>query len=242
MDNVAVTFAKLAGIRKVLGDLLANTQLRAFDYNRVGRCFSSFNELASALRLALPALYQDLPANMYEHDASFGVDRIELESLARDLDYIFEVRANSELSPPAREKPRRIFMSHGRAEYWREVQSFVEKDLQIPTLELAQEPNRGRTVLQKLEEESNRCSYAVVVMSGDDKDDDGSIRARENVMHEIGYFQGKFGLASVCLLHEEGTSVPSNIHGLVYVPFPGGLVNATFGVLGREINAAFENR
>ena len=76
-------------------------------------------------------------------------------------------------------------------------------------------------------------------MTGDDLDSDGNPRARENVMHEIGYFQGKFGLSAVCLLHEEGTSIPSNIHGLVYIPFPKGYVNATFSALMRELKAFY---
>jgi hypothetical protein len=44
---------------------------------------------------------------------------------------------------------------------------------------------------------------------------------------------------NVCLLHEEGTNILSNIHGLVYIPFPKGLVSATFGVLSRELRVAF---
>jgi predicted nucleotide-binding protein len=99
------------------------------------------------------------------------------------------------------------------------VQDYLERDLHLLTLELAQEPNKGRTVLQKLDEESNACSFAVVVMTGDDDLGIGAPRARENVMHEIGFFQAKYGLANVCLLHEEGTNIPSNIHGLVYIPF-----------------------
>ena len=78
-------------------------------------------------------------------------------------------------------------------------------------------------------------------MTGDDDIGIGAPRARENVMHEIGFFQGKYGLANVCLLHEEGTNIPSNIHGLVYIPFPKDLVSAAFGVLGRELRAAFPN-
>jgi hypothetical protein len=35
------------------------------------------------------------------------------------------------------------------------------------------------------------------------------------------------------------TNIPSNIHGLVYIPFPKGLVSAAFGVLGRELRTAF---
>ena len=76
-------------------------------------------------------------------------------------------------------------------------------------------------------------------MTGDDTTEDGLRRARENVMHEVGYFQAKFGLANVCLLHEEGVSIPSNIHGLVYIPFPTGLVSAAFGALARELGVAF---
>jgi predicted nucleotide-binding protein len=79
----------------------------------------------------------------------------------------------------------------------------------------------------------------VIVMTGDDTDVDGNARARENVLHEIGYFQAKFGLSAVCLLHEEGTNIPSNIHGLVYVPFPKGYVSATFGLLHRELKACY---
>ena len=122
------------------------------------------------------------------------IERHQLEQVARDIEYILEVRAHSELEVPTHssERERRIFISHGTPPDWREVQEFIERDLNIPTLELAQEPNRGRTVLQKLDEESDRCSYAVVVMTGDDEVEDGALRARENVMHEIGYFQGNF--------------------------------------------------
>lgn len=133
-----------------------------------------------------------------------------------------------------------MFISHGRATDWREVQSYIEKTLGIPTLELAQEANLGRIILQKLAEESSNCSYAVIVMTGDDKDLDGNLRARENVIHEIGYFQANYGLSGVALLHEEGTNIPSNIHGLVYIPFPKNTIEASFGALTKELNAFYE--
>jgi predicted nucleotide-binding protein len=37
------------------------------------------------------------------------------------------------------------------------------------------------------------------------------------------------------LLHEEGVNIPSNIHGLVYIPFPKETIEATFGALTREL-------
>ena len=97
----------------------------------------------------------------------------------------------------------------------------------------------GRTILQKLDEESKKCGYAVIVMTGDDQAGETEVRARENVIHEIGFFQGRYGLDRVCLVYERGVNIPSNISGLGYVPFPKGEVRAAFADLRKEIEAAF---
>lgn len=47
----------------------------------------------------------------------------------------------------AKEKQNRIFISHGRSSEWYKVQAHLEKDLNYETLELAQQPNTGRTIL-----------------------------------------------------------------------------------------------
>lgn len=243
MTQAAITLAKLAGLRKTVAARLSNAQSQYFDTAEVTEDYGLYERLSQELRVELPALFGDLPVRAIPSGSGTSdnqgrgyIEREHLTRLLRDIDYIFETRSHSELASPADSTEEdRVFLSHGRAADWREVQSFIERDLGIKTLELAQEPNRGRTVLQKLEEESSRCSYAVVVMTGDDQVTDGQPRARENVMHEIGYFQGKFGLARVCLLHEEATSIPSNIHGLVYIPFPKSMVGAAFGALAREL-------
>jgi hypothetical protein len=41
------------------------------------------------------------------------------------------------------------------------------------------------------------------------------------------------------LLHEEGVNVPANLAGIVYVPYPKGLVSAAFGVMARELKAIY---
>lgn len=164
-------------------------------------------------------------------------EKQDIEPLINNLDFILELQSNSRIGENKLEveKKRKIFISHGRSVEWYKVQAYIEKDLNIPSLELAQEPNLGRTVLQKLNEEAEKCSVAVIVMTGDDMAVDGEIRARENVMHEIGFFQGKYGLSNVVLLHEAGVNIPSNIHGLVYIGFPKDTIDATFGALMREL-------
>lgn len=134
--------------------------------------------------------------------------------------------------------PKRIFITHGRSGDWREVRDYVQREIGIEILELAQEPFQGRTILQKLDDESSKCGYAVIVMTGDDRLGD-EVRARENVIHEIGFFQGRYGFDRVCLLYEEGVNIPSNMHGLGYVHFPRGVVKAGFADLRKEIEAAF---
>ena len=57
-------------------------------------------------------------------------------------------------------------------------------------------------------------------------------------MHEIGFFQGKYGFENVVILHEEGVSIPSNIHGLVYVAFSKGNIDSTFS-LAKGIKSYF---
>jgi predicted nucleotide-binding protein len=134
---------------------------------------------------------------------------------------------------------RRVFITHGRNPEWMEVQRYIESTIKIPTVELSQAVSLGRTIIEKLEQESDNCGYAVIVMSGDDTGEDGSIRVRENVMHEVGWFQAKYGRGRVCLLHEDGVSIPSNISGLAYIPYPKGRIKAAFADFRDEIEAVY---
>ncbi|AIO47072.1 putative nucleotide-binding containing TIR-like domain protein [Burkholderia cepacia] len=263
MQTVAVVMAKLAGIHKTLSAALNEERngtharavpIRIFHPRTVGHQFKQATELVDQLRSLLPDLYGDFQHMDFEPHAEIagtpadGVRhwyaRSQLEQLKRDLDQVFEIRANSELSQPTDQAKsgdkKLVFISHGRSNDWREVQAYIEKDVGISTIELAQEANAGLTIIEKLEKNAAECDSAVIVMTGDDIDSDGLARARENVMHEIGYFQAKYGRARVCLLHEEGVNIPTNLSGVVYVPFPKGNVSASFGVLVRELKAMYK--
>jgi predicted nucleotide-binding protein len=246
MDKISIIFAKLAGLQKIISTRISGGG-RYFDPPTVLSYFEQFHSLKKDLIEELPQLYADLPdrempksSGTSDNNGRGYIVQSELSALQSDLSYIFEVRSNSQIGEVVEEKPRRIFISHGTSTEWYKVQAYIERDIQIPTLELAQEANFGRTILQKLSEESNKCSYAVIIMTGDDESSDGKPKARENVMHEIGFFQGKFGLQNVCLLYEEGTTIPSNIHGLVYIPFPKNYAEATYGALTREIKSVIQ--
>jgi len=242
MSTESILLAKTAALKKSFENIAYK--------NNNSRCLGTslepllprYENLIKQIKSNFEGLYDDLPE--IEKPKPIGssnegriYNKHSIEPLVNNLDYALEVFSNLRIGDKKEEinKSNRIFLSHGRSEEWRQVQAYIEKDLEHTTLELAQEANLGRTILQKLYEEAKKCSVAVLIMTGDDLTDEGEIRARENVLHEIGYFQGFYGLNNVILLHENDVNIPSNIHGLVYIPFPKDTISATFGALHREL-------
>ncbi|KXU91078.1 hypothetical protein CI15_00320 [Paraburkholderia monticola] len=259
MTTVAIAMAKLAGIQGAVRSALSEKVGRGgmtihersnFDPGQVGQYFDQAAANLATLRTELPNQYEDFvlggvspETQMSLKDAAgntvFHYSRQQMERLARDIAQIIEIQVNSGEVARERKSPRRVFISHGRAKDWYEVQAHIERDLKIETMELAQEVSGSLTIVEKLETRSDDCDSAVIVMSGDDTDEEGKPKVRENVMHEIGFFHGKFGRQRVILLHEEGVSIPTNLAGIVYARYPNGTVQATFHVIDRELKALY---
>jgi predicted nucleotide-binding protein len=261
MSELSTAMAKLSGIRKALaavmnenvsrnrssGGVLTRTNYTA---DHIQHYFAQAAGQLETLKKLLPELYGDFQAIKTEPEmtmvapgpgqpAPVHFSRAQAERLIRDIDQIFEIRANSQLEQPKPEAARRVFITHGRSSDWRVVQPFIEKDVGLPTIELAQEANRGRTIIEKLIDNAARCDSAVIVMTADDVANEDEARVRENVMHEIGFFQGRYGRNLVILLHEDGVNIPTNLAGVAYVPFPKGRIEAGFHVLQRELRAIY---
>lgn len=253
MTTVSIALAKLAGTHKALSSAIGPEAvlrpIQIFKASEVQHYFDGANAQLEILKVQAPDLFGDFVmataapnTNSGTNNATLLYSRSKVRRLINDLEQIFEIRANSDLMPPAASSKaqRRVFISHGRAPDWREVQAYLEKDLKLDTLELAQEPNQGLTIFQKLADAADQCDSAVIIMTGDDIDAAGLSKARENVIHEIGYFQGRYGPSRVCFLHEDGVNVPSNLQGLVYSAFPKDAVHACFGLLTREMRAFYK--
>jgi len=262
MSELQATMAKLSGIKKSLQDVLSENVSRArsqgevqvrsnFSPDLVLHYFIQAAKHIDALRKILPDLYGDFHVIKTDPETPMAAaeagkapmmhfSRQQVERLVRDIGQVFEIPANSELEQPkVKPAPRRVFITHGRAADWREVQAHIEKDLKLDTIELSQEPNLGQTVIEKLLDAADNCDSAVIVMTGDDKDAAGNLRARENVMHEIGFFQGRYGRGRVVVLHEEGVGIPTNLAGVVYVPFPKDGIGSAFYVLDRDLKSMY---
>ena len=84
----------------------------------------------------------------------------------------------------------------------------------------------------------NNAAVAFLVAIAEDQEKGGAKRARENVVHEIGLFQGRLGFERAIVMLEEGCNEFSNIHGITQIRFPKGKIENCFeqvaGVLRRE--------
>lgn len=119
------------------------------------------------------------------------------------------VNESSALSPT-------VFIIHGHDEEMkRSVQLFLNRG-ELQDIVLHERPDKNRTVIEKLIEEGANASYVIALLSPDDVQEDGTVRARQNVVLEIGYFIGKLGRENVRLLRRGDTIIPSDLQGILY--------------------------
>ena len=99
----------------------------------------------------------------------------------------------------------------------------------------------GHAVRDILEEMLSKSSFAIIVMTGEDKDDKGTMHARDNVMHELGLFQGRLGFPRAIVLLEEGTQEFSNIHGIQQIRYSPNNIKETFGDVLATLKREFDS-
>jgi predicted nucleotide-binding protein len=118
-----------------------------------------------------------------------------------------------------------IFIVHGHDDRTKLEVARTLEQLGLKPIILHEQPNEGRTIIEKFELHSN-VNFAVVIMTADDlgkvkTGDEEAYRARQNVILEMGYFIGKLGRSKVFPLYEEGVELPSDLYGLLYNPLDG---------------------
>ena len=123
-------------------------------------------------------------------------------------------------APPNSDK---VFVIHGRDEGTRDqVSRFLEK-LGLKPVILQEQPNAGRTIIEKFEYHAD-AQFAVALLTPDDagslQSDRNNLspRARQNVIFELGFFIGRLGREGVCALTKGDVEIPSDYAGVVYIP------------------------
>jgi predicted nucleotide-binding protein len=85
-------------------------------------------------------------------------------------------------------------------------------------------------------------TFALLVMTAEDETADGDARARQNVVHEAGLFQGKLGFNRAIAVVENGVEVFSNLDGVQQIRYDKGNVRSTFGEILATLRREFGDR
>ncbi len=164
---------------------------------------------------------------------------------------------------------KKVFIAHGHDyEPVKELKTIVT-ELGLEPIVLHEQPSGSRTVVEKLEKFSGSINYAFVILTPDDmgssKEDVMSavatfrnrqydsedllegfteikFRARQNVILEFGYFIGKLGRDRVCCLYSGDIELPSDMQGIIHVPFKDSLNEVRNKIVKELKEAKYEIR
>lgn len=157
---------------------------------------------------------------------SLATQVTRLQGLVELLDTELRLRGASSIAGTVsspQQAGHRIFVAHGHDQAALQGVARLLERLGQDVIVLREQPNQGRTIIEKFEDYAD-VGFAVVLLTPDDRGGSTSTsygaqhpRARQNVILELGYFLGRLGRSRVCALYAEGVEVPSDYSGVVYV-------------------------
>jgi predicted nucleotide-binding protein len=192
-----------------------------------------------------PAIFFNVqPDSDFVRAFNTGMDEAKgfLESRVNDLsERIEHGKPRSALPSNTHLDSRRIFVVHGHDHGSKETVARFLGQLGLEPIILHEKPDQGKTIIEKFEAHAADARCAVVILTADDvgylkaNPEPKELRARQNVILELGYFVGKLGRDHTFALVEKGLALPSDIHGVVYIPLDEG---AWRFLLVKELKAA----
>ena len=122
-----------------------------------------------------------------------------------------------------------IFVGHGRSQAWKELKDHLQDKHGHKVIAFETGARAGHQIRDILEDMLDQSSLALMVLTGEDETVDSHMRARQNVIHETGLFQGRLGFSRAIVLLEDGVEQFSNLYGIQHIPFAKGHINGAFG-------------
>ncbi|MGD0923230.1 MAG: nucleotide-binding protein [Terriglobia bacterium] len=117
-----------------------------------------------------------------------------------------------------------VFIAHGHDSAALRDLELLLQSVGLHPIILSKQDCLGKTIIECFEFYAAQCVYAFAILTPDDKqaqDLEGrdKWRARQNVLMEAGWFMGRLGRERVALLHKGDVELPSDLLGVIYLPF-----------------------
>jgi predicted nucleotide-binding protein len=132
-------------------------------------------------------------------------------------------------------KEQTIFIGHGRSKLWARLKIFLEDELKLNVVYYESESRVGESIIPVLEKMLSQATFAILILTAEDETKEGKNRARQNVVHEAGLFQGKLGFKKAIVLRQDGIEDLTNLDGLQYIGFSNENIEQTFYDLQRVL-------
>lgn len=195
----------------------------------------------TSLRFTFEAYQLDLDTYSYSNDTIIQITAPTRQDIETILS-IFEDKASKFYSPPQEEEEEEkpvIFIGHGQNSQWKDLKDHLHEKHGFRIVAYETGARAGHTIRDILESMLEESSFAILVLTGEDETNDGTIRARQNVIHEAGLFQGSLGFERAIVLLEEGTEEFSNIAGIQQIRYSKSKIVETFGEVLATIRREF---
>ena len=139
----------------------------------------------------------------------------------------------------------KVFVVYGHDETARNHLEAMLRRWGFEPLILDQLPSEGQTIIEKLEKYTAEVNFAVVLATPDDEghraghEDEKAYRARQNVVLELGMLLAKLGRSKVAIILKQQANMerPSDIQGLIYIPYKDDLQKETGTILAKEMTS-----
>ncbi len=115
-----------------------------------------------------------------------------------------------------------VFIVHGHDNALIEDVKKTVKTMGLDPIVLREQPDKGMTIIEKLEDWLGNCKCAIILYTPCDvgkacSEEDYEPRARQNVVYEHALFQGFLGRKRIIVLKKGKTVIPGDCSGIVYI-------------------------
>jgi predicted nucleotide-binding protein len=170
------------------------------------------------------------PATESSYDKSWNSGKQKMLSLLKSMLEELKLFADRNVEETKKNKAKnsnRVFVVHGHDKEMKAEVALIVTKLGLDPIILHEQPDKGRTIIEKFEKYSD-VSYAIVLLSPDDygysknqSPKKRKLRSRQNVIFELGFFIGKLGRERVLAIHRKSKKFefPSDYSGIIYKPY-----------------------
>jgi predicted nucleotide-binding protein len=122
---------------------------------------------------------------------------------------------------------KKVFIVHGHNGELKEATARLVSQLNLEPVILHERARQGRAIIENFSIHAKESSFAIVLLTADDVGSLGKVeqhaalqpRARQNVVFEMGFFFGLLGRGKVFAVYDVGVEMPSDLDGILYVPY-----------------------